>query len=195
MGPVMGTLILGMDGDEHRRYRSLVAQAFRPSALARWDEELIAPTIKGLLDAICAARARRPGRGRHEPVPGPGDRRRARGAGRGLPAVPEVGARHLAGTRRTTRGACPHRPRCASTSSPSSPTGAQHPRDDLVSDIVTAEIDGERLSDEHVYGFLRLLLPAGAETTFRVMGSTLFALLTHPELKERSSPTRARSTE
>ena len=52
MGPVMGTLILGMDGDEHRRYRSLVAQAFRPSALARWDEELIAPTIKELLDAI-----------------------------------------------------------------------------------------------------------------------------------------------
>ena len=58
-----------------------------------------------------------------------------------------------------------------------------NPRDDLVSDIVTAEIDGERLSDEHVYGFLRLLLPAGAETTFRVMGSTLFALLTHPGLK------------
>ncbi len=52
MGPVMGTLILGMDGDEHRRYRSLVAQAFRPSALERWDSELVAPTIEKLLDAI-----------------------------------------------------------------------------------------------------------------------------------------------
>ena len=46
-------------------------------------------------------------------------------------------------------------------------------------------MDGRRLSDEHVYGFLRLLLPAGAETTYRVMGSTLFAFLTHPGLKER----------
>ena len=52
MGPVMGTLILGMDGDEHRRYRSLVAQAFRPSALARWEEELIGPIIDGLLDDL-----------------------------------------------------------------------------------------------------------------------------------------------
>ena len=68
MGPVMGTLILGMDGDEHRRYRSLVAQAFRPSALARWDEELIAPTIGALLDAIAPRRAGGPRRGRDQPV-------------------------------------------------------------------------------------------------------------------------------
>ena len=52
-----------------------------------------------------------------------------------------------------------------------------HPTDDLISDIVTAEIDGERLDDEHIYGFLRLLLPAGAETTFAAMGNCLFALL------------------
>jgi cytochrome P450 len=32
-----------------------------------------------------------------------------------------------------------------------------------------------------VLSFLRLLLPAGAETTYRLIGSTLFALLTHPE--------------
>ena len=60
-----------------------------------------------------------------------------------------------------------------------------HPRDDLVSDIVTAEVDGERLSDEHIYGFLRLLLPAGAETTYRAMGSCLYALLSHPEVLDQ----------
>ena len=38
MGPVMGTVILAMDGDEHRRHRNLVARAFRPSALARWED-------------------------------------------------------------------------------------------------------------------------------------------------------------
>jgi cytochrome P450 len=60
-----------------------------------------------------------------------------------------------------------------------------HPSDDLISDIVTAEVDGVRLSDEHIYGFLRLLLPAGAETTFAAMGSCLFALLSRPEVLER----------
>jgi cytochrome P450 len=55
------------------------------------------------------------------------------------------------------------------------------PVGDLLSELVHAEIDGERLTDEKIYGFLRLLLPAGAETTFRVMGNALVALLTHPE--------------
>ena len=59
------------------------------------------------------------------------------------------------------------------------------PRHDLISDLVHAEIDGERLTDEKIYGFLRLLLPAGAETTFRVMGNALTALVTHPELMAR----------
>ena len=61
----------------------------------------------------------------------------------------------------------------------------KNPRDDLISDLVHAEIDGERLTDEKIYGFLRLLLPAGAETTFRVMGNALTALLTHPEDLDR----------
>ncbi len=54
------------------------------------------------------------------------------------------------------------------------------PQGDLLSELVHAEVDGERLTDERLYGFLRLLLPAGAETTFRVMGNALAALLTHP---------------
>jgi cytochrome P450 len=35
-----------------------------------------------------------------------------------------------------------------------------------------------------VLGFLRLLLPAGAETTYRLTGSCLFALLSNPEVYE-----------
>jgi cytochrome P450 len=66
-----------------------------------------------------------------------------------------------------------------------------HPRDDLISDLVHAEIDGERLTDEKIYGFLRLLLPAGAETTFRVMGNALTALLTHPDVLARVRADRA----
>ena len=39
------------------------------------------------------------------------------------------------------------------------------------------------LSDGKLYGFLRLLLPAGAETTFRVMGNCRFALLSNPDAR------------
>jgi cytochrome P450 len=59
------------------------------------------------------------------------------------------------------------------------------PRGDLISRLAAAEIDGERLDDEEILGFLRLLIPAGAETTFRYLGNTLFALLTHPDQLEQ----------
>ena len=54
------------------------------------------------------------------------------------------------------------------------------PQEDVISDLVAAEIDGEKLTDEAIYAFLLLLLPAGAETTYRSSGNLLFLLLTHP---------------
>ena len=51
-----------------------------------------------------------------------------------------------------------------------------HPAEDVISDLVSAEVDGERLSDEAIYSFLRLLLPAGAETTYRSSGNLLYLL-------------------
>jgi cytochrome P450 len=55
------------------------------------------------------------------------------------------------------------------------------PREDLLTTLLKAEVDGEKLNEEEVLSFLRLLLPAGAETTYRLTGNVLFALLTHPE--------------
>jgi len=54
------------------------------------------------------------------------------------------------------------------------------PTEDIIGDLVTAEIDGEKLSDEAIYSFLRLL-PAGLETTYRSSGSLLYLLLSHPD--------------
>ncbi len=185
MGPVMGTLILGMDGEEHRRYRSLVAQAFRPSALSRWDEELIAPTINGLLDAIAPL-------GRADLIEDVTSRYPVQVIV-GVLGVPVEDFEQF----QKWALAISQGPQDYGVSMPASREMREYlepivadrranAQDDLVSDIVNAEIDGERLSDEHVYGFLRLLLPAGAETTFRVMGSTLLALLTHPGVKDRA---------
>jgi cytochrome P450 len=55
------------------------------------------------------------------------------------------------------------------------------PRDDLISALAHAEVEGSRLSDREIFSFLRLLLSAGIETTYRSAGTLLFALLTHPD--------------
>src|SRR5690606_29529606 len=52
IGQFMGDLILAMNGEEHRKYRNLVAKAFRASQLERWDESLVRPTINRLCDDI-----------------------------------------------------------------------------------------------------------------------------------------------
>ena len=58
------------------------------------------------------------------------------------------------------------------------------PGEDLLSQLATVEIEGERLSNDEIMSFLLLLFPAGADTTFLGLGTTLFALLTHPEQLE-----------
>lgn len=57
----------------------------------------------------------------------------------------------------------------------------REPRDDMVTVLAEAEVDGVRLSDEQIFGFLRNLLPAGAETTSRSTASLAFGLLTHTD--------------
>jgi cytochrome P450 len=65
------------------------------------------------------------------------------------------------------------------------------PGGDLLSELVTAEVDGHTLDDDHLYGFLRLLIPAGAETTFRMFGNSLVALLTHPDALDEVTADRS----
>jgi cytochrome P450 len=55
------------------------------------------------------------------------------------------------------------------------------PRDDIITRLVHARLDGEALTDAEIVDFCRLLLPAGAETTYRSSTNLLFALLRHPD--------------
>ena len=59
------------------------------------------------------------------------------------------------------------------------------PANDLVSTIVNAEVDGERLSDADIVGFCILLLIAGNETTTNLLGNLLNILADAPELYAR----------
>jgi len=59
------------------------------------------------------------------------------------------------------------------------------PGEDLVSRLVTAEVDGDVLSDEDIVGFAILLLIAGNETTTNLLSNLLHYLSTHPQDWER----------
>ena len=58
------------------------------------------------------------------------------------------------------------------------------PREDLISMLAAAELDGAKLTDDEIFAFLRLLLPAGAETTYRSSSNLLFGLLSNPDQLE-----------
>jgi cytochrome P450 len=59
------------------------------------------------------------------------------------------------------------------------------PADDLVSKLVTAEIDGDRLTDAEYCNFFQLLVFAGNETTRTAISNGLLAVAQHPEQLER----------
>ena len=176
MGIVMGRTILQMDEPEHKKIRDLVASSFRSKMLARWEEGLVAVVVNELIDTFIEQ----------------GHTDLVRSVTFNFPV--QVIARILGLPRddypRFQRWALEITSVTANWDRGVAASEAlrdyfadvmeerrSKPGDDLISDLVRAEVDGEHLSDEDIYSFLRLLLPAGVETTYRASGSLLFALL------------------
>jgi len=60
----------------------------------------------------------------------------------------------------------------------------QAPADDVISVLALAEIEGQQLDDEEILSFCRLLFPAGSDTTYKMLGSLLYAILETPGMKQ-----------
>ena len=52
MGPVLDGTMIAMDEPEHRAHRALVAPAFRPKLLARWERRLVRRVLDELIDSF-----------------------------------------------------------------------------------------------------------------------------------------------
>jgi len=59
------------------------------------------------------------------------------------------------------------------------------PGSDLISYLVSAEMDGQPLTQRHIIGTLLLIMVAGTETTWSAIGSALWHLATHPADRRR----------
>jgi cytochrome P450 len=179
MGQVMGRTILQMDPPEHQRHRALVARAFRARVLDQWSNAIIAATIGELIDAFA-------GDGHADLVPQLTFPFPVRVIARIL-GLPEADwprflrlSTELIAVMRNWDRAVAAGQELRGYFGEIIADRRRHPRDDLVSQLIEAEVDGHRLSDDEIYPFLLLLLPAGAETTYRSSSNLLFGLLCHP---------------
>jgi cytochrome P450 len=180
IGLVMGHTILGMDEPEHHRYRGLIQQAFTRRAMERWEVEVVGPVVHELVDGFV-------GRGSADLVqeltlPFPV---KVIALMLGLPEE-DLGRFHRLAVELISIIADIQRGLHASVAlaelfGPVIEQRRVDPRNDLVSLLVEAELDGQRLSDDDIIAFLRLLLPAGAETTYRSSSNLLYGLLSNPD--------------
>jgi cytochrome P450 len=56
-----------------------------------------------------------------------------------------------------------------------------HPRDDLLTRLVEAEVEGDRLTHEEIVAFFQLLLVGGNETTANLINNAILCLIENPD--------------
>jgi len=180
MGLVMGRTILQMDEPEHRLHRALVSPTFRSKVLERWEGDLVQRVVDELLDDFIADGSADLVQQLtfHFPV-------QVIAEILGLPRAdfPRFQRWAIEITSVTTNW---DRGVAASEALRDYFAGVVEerrvrPADDLISDLLAVDVDGRRLDDEEIFSFLRLLLPAGVETTYRASGNLLYGLLTNPD--------------
>jgi cytochrome P450 len=182
---VLGRTILEMDEPDHQRYRALLQGAFTKAEMANWEVDFVRDLVRDRLARLAPL-----GRADlaadfafHYPIS-------VMAAAAGLP-VEHVDSFYAQAARLTNvaideseRMEASHELAAMAREVIADRRAA--PRDDLISVLLAAELrqpDGtvERLTDDEIVAMVRLLVPAGAQTTYRTLTNLLFALLSDPE--------------
>ena len=182
MGKVLGHSILEMDEPEHHLYRGLVQQAFSRKAMETWERELVKDVVDEHIDGFIDRADKRADLVREVTFPFPVVViSRLLGMPReDLPSFHRRAVEVISAGFELDRAADASQWLfdyfCAIIDD-----RRVHPKDDVISVLVQAEMEGTRLNNEEIVSFLRLLLPAGAETTYRSSSNLLHGLLSNPE--------------
>ncbi|WP_229927520.1 cytochrome P450 family protein [Kitasatospora indigofera] len=168
------------DGDEHRRLRGLVTQAFTPRRIAEL-RPAVEARAAALLDRVALLEGDFDLRA-HFAYPLP---MQVIGELLGLPARQQDELHELSNTL------------VSSSATPAAAVAAQQglfallasvvaakraePGDDLTTDLIAARAADDRLTEQELVGTLLLMLVAGHETTLNLITNAVRALLAHPE--------------
>jgi len=179
IGISFGRSISTMDAPEHPRYRRIFQKAFLPHTVAAWGDTLVDPVVNELMSKFVD-------RGHADLVNEFTLHYPFNIIYRQLALPPEdVKVFHKLAIAQTLVSIDVAHGVEASTKLGTYFAGLleerrRNPGDDLVSSLATAEVEGELLPDEVVISFLRQLVNAGGDTTYRATSVLLLALLRNP---------------
>ncbi len=185
MGIVMGPTIIGMDGREHLKHRTIVTPSLATKALHGGEfRKFIEKTAHEIIDRFVEN--------------GVADLHKdfcfeyPLAVFVGVLGIPkdEIDKVHNWGIDLCLVASDPERGLIASAAlqdylTPIVQAKRLNPADDMISRLVMAEVDGHKLSDLEVVSFLRLLTLAGAETTNHLLGTAFYAMLQDEKLFTR----------
>ena len=180
LGLSFGKSLTAMDAPEHTRYRRIFQRAFLPNVVSKWTETLVDPVVDELIsnfidehevDLVASFTQHYPFGVIYRMLQLPKEdesvfHKLAVGQGNfyldtkyAIEAGDKLGD-YFAGMLASRR---------------------EDPGEDLVSALLKAEVEGEKLPDEIIISFRRQLMNAGGDTTFRATSTLLGQLMLHPE--------------
>lgn len=179
--------ILGLDPPRHRQLRSLISQAFTPRTVAQLTPR-IAEIVNERLDLVVSARRMDVIADLAYPLPVIVIAELL-----GVPAQDRDRFKHWSDTIVSTQ-------REEAIQAVKEMNGyfkvvtnerRKHPKDDLISALLAAQVDGEHLTEGELLSFYVLLLVAGNETTTNLIGNAFLCFDEHPEAMDqlRADPT------
>jgi len=185
-GQLFASSLITADPPRHRQLRSLVTQAFTPKAV-----DALAPRIAGLTDELLEAIAAGGSADLIKDLAYP---------------LPVIVISELMGIPAEDRERFKHwsdvivsQTRTGQATEAQDSTTSEmveyflalidrrrnHPATDLISSLLSAEIDGQKLTVPELLGFCALLLVAGNETTTNLIGNAVLCLAESPGTLER----------
>jgi cytochrome P450 len=180
LGLSFGRTITAMDAPEHTRYRRIFQKAFLPHVVSKWGETLVDPVVQELLSSFV-------GRGTADLVI-EFTQSYPFGVIFRMLNLPQEDTNifHKLAVAQTnlyvdTRYAIEAGKKLGDYFAGMLADRRTNPGEDLVTALATAEVDGEKLPDEVVISFLRQLMNAGGDTTFRATSTLLAQLLLNPD--------------
>jgi cytochrome P450 len=183
--PLVGKTMQSMTGLQHRHNRSLISFAFIPSAIARLADTLVEPLAHEMLDEL-------EGEPEFDLVSRFTHRFPAAVITRmlGIPVHDEQQflewALKLFQFPWDPSGARKAWTQFTEYLTPILKERRENPGEDLLSVLIEAELDGQNLADDEILSFIGILYPAGSDTAFKSMGSMMYGVLTHPDVRDQA---------